>query len=335
MFTKSKHHRGFTLIELLITLTIFAVVAIISVTALVNGLRASKKIQSQVSLYSEAQALMDIMARDIERNTVDYEAYYARNVLGETGWETANYGAYAMTFFDPREGGWITSPYVGVDDWYGANCSSGGTYPADCEEAEYNEYDMEMGTHPFPLIDDFSGYASDDPTTMNAFCEGSTRYGDTACADLENAFTEDLILVNSAGDHRIVYRWDFSDGSSTDYSIYRVALDGTDTDGDGLVDTWLCSSNYACTGTVPDEDDFVAISPLTVSIANFDVLVAPFEDPYRGFGEEEIQVQPQVTLVMRIDVSDAFSQGLLGEVPSITLQRTVSTGVYTKITSFE
>ena len=75
MFTKARNRRGFTLIELLITLTIFGVVAIISVTTLVNGLRSSKKIQVQVSLYSEAQALMDIMARDVEQNTIDYEAY--------------------------------------------------------------------------------------------------------------------------------------------------------------------------------------------------------------------------------------------------------------------
>lgn len=335
MFTKARQRRGFTLIELLITLTIFGVVAIISVTTLVNGLRSSKKIQAQVSLYSEAQALMDIMARDVEQNTIDYEAYYARNVLGETGWETAEYGAYAKTFFHPGEDGWDTSPYLGVDDWYGSNCSTGGTYPADCTAGVYSEYDVEFGTHPFPSIDDFSGYSSDDPTTMNAFCEGSTRYGDSACADFENAFQEELILVNSAGDHRIVYRWDTAEGSSTDYSIYRVALDGTDTDGDGLIDTWLCSSNYACMGTVPDENDFVAISPLSVSVSTFDVLVAPFEDPYRGFGEEDIQVQPHVIIVMKVAVSDEFSQGLLGEVPTITLQRTVSTGAYQKVISFE
>lgn len=327
--------RAFTLIELILTLSIFAVVAVISVTALINGMRSAKKIQAQVTLYSEAQGLMDLMARDIEQNTVDYEAYYARNVLGEAGWNTENYGDYAQTFYHPGTGGWDVSPYVSMYDWYGATCSSGGVYPTDCDTPIYSENDWGYGAHPFPQIDDFSGFSTDDPETMNAFCEGDTRYGDAACANFENAFTDELILVNTAGDHRIVYRWDFADGSTTDYSIYRMTLDGTDSDGDGIVDTWLCSSNYDCAGTAPGSTDFVSISPATVTIANFDVLVAPLEDPYRGFGEEDIQVQPQVTLVMRVDMSEDSSQGLLGEVPTITIQRTVSTGVYTKIPSFE
>lgn len=339
MFIKMANpRRAFTLIELMITLTIFAIVAVISVTTLVNGLRSAKKIQVQVFLYSEAQALLDMMARDIEVNALDYEAYYARNVLAESGWETSAYGDYAQTFYDPGDGGWSESPYVSMSAWYGSTCPSDSSlhYPEDCgdEVPDYDDLDVEMGAHPFPYIDDFSGY-TDDVTTMNAFCEASDRYGDTGCAEYANAFTDELILVNSAGDHRIVYRLDYAESSSSEYALYRVALDGTDTDGDGIVDTWLCSSNYTCSGTVPDSDDFVMVSPLTLNIARFDVLVAPFEDPYRGFGEEEIQVQPQVTLFMQIDLSTEYSQGLLGDTPSIRLQRTVSTGVYSKVVSYE
>jgi uncharacterized protein (TIGR02599 family) len=97
----SKKPAAFTLIETLISLAIFSVVSVITVTLLVNGMRSAKKIQAQVLLYSEAQALMDQVARDIERNTIDYETYYARDVLGELGWDTEHYGYYAASFYDP------------------------------------------------------------------------------------------------------------------------------------------------------------------------------------------------------------------------------------------
>lgn len=327
------------MVELLITLTIFSIVAIISMTVLINGLRSAKKIQAQVFLYSEAQAIMDMIAREIEQSTVDYEAYYARNVQGESGWDTENYGDYAKSFFSPGTGGWDESPYVGMAAWYGVTCPSDPTmaYPEDCpdEVPAYDDLDVEVGTHPFTNIDDFTGFSSDDPETMNAFCEGSSRYGDADCADFGHAFTNELILINANGDHRVIYYLDYAKDSSTEYALYRLALDGTDSDGNGVVDTWLCASSYECAGDVPRDRDFIEISPEALNISHFDVLIAPYEDPYRAFGEADVQVQPQVTLSLRFTLSTDYSWGLLGSTPAITLQRTVSTGVYGKVISHE
>src|SRR3989338_919710 len=120
-----KKLRAFTIVELLITLTIFAVVAILSVSALVNSMASARKIQAQVFLYSEAEAIMDQLTREIEQNTIDYEAYYARNVQGETGWETQNYGFYGQSFYDPGSGGWDEGPSSSLADYWGVLCSDG------------------------------------------------------------------------------------------------------------------------------------------------------------------------------------------------------------------
>ena len=77
------------------------------------------------------------------------------------------------------------------------------------------------------------------------------------------------------------------------------------------------------------------ITPTAISVANFYLYVTPNEDPYRAFYESGAQIQPQVTLVLTVTLSEDYSDGLLGEVPTITLQRTVSTGVYGEVVSYE
>ena len=323
----SRSVRAFTLVELLITLTIFATVSVISVTLLVNGLRSAKKIQAQVLLYSEAQSLMDQIARDVERSTVDYEAYFARNVLGETGWDTLEYGAYAQSFFDPGSDGFYGGPYPDSifyeDELYGTLCSgSSGEYPEDCpgEDPMVATQDVDDGLHPFSGYFDLTG-KSEDPGVMNAFCRGADGEGDIACDSGTVGFTNELILVNAAGDERTVYALELLDGSTTEYGLSRVRLLGSDTDTDGIENKW-------------GVNDSSALSPLTIQVLSFDVLVTPTEDPYRAFGEADAQIQPQVMIVMTLSLSSEFSSGLLGEVPTITLQRSISTGVYSKVESY-
>lgn len=356
MFTKLRHSRAFTLVEVLITLTIFAMVAMVAVSLLVNGLRSAKRIQAQIYLYTEAQALMDQIARDVSDNTVDYELYFSRTVLGETGFDTPNYGYYGQSFFNPGTGGQLVGPYADVDDYYGANCPSDTSllYPDDCSDEipDYDELDLETGTHPFEGIDDFTGY-TDDPVYMNAFCEGTSAdpdHGSIDCTEVGVPFTDELFLVNGAGDTRIMYIMELLEGSSSEYGLSRLVMSGTDSNNDGVEDSWACTTNYDCNGVgtvgddgigeaglaVPEEADFMPLSPIDISILSFNVLISPSEDPYRGFGEEDAQLQPQVTIIMEVSLSDEFGSSLLGDiVPSILIQRTMSTGVYSKVVSYE
>lgn len=331
--------KGFTLVELLITLTIFAVVAVLCVNALVNSMKAARKIQAQVYLYSEAQALMDQIARTVESSAIDYETYYLRYGYSspETGWETDNYGYYGQAFYNPGDDGWYGGPYgSSIGDIYGAECPSGaGAYPEDCstETPVYDDLDLDTGAHPYT---DILSPFTDDPTYMNAFCE--TTSSSTNCDDLENGAVEELILVNSAGDLRTIFLRETSETVSTEYSLSIMELAATDTNNDGIEDLWECTGTFSCSldsGATPEESDFMPISPDTLNIESFQIFVVPMEDPYRGFAEEEMQVQPHVTIVMTVSLSENYSGNLLGEVPSLTIQRTISTGVYGEVESYE
>ncbi|QQR54821.1 prepilin-type N-terminal cleavage/methylation domain-containing protein [Candidatus Peregrinibacteria bacterium] len=341
MFIKRSAFRAFTLVEVLITLTLFAVIAVVTLTLLVNGLRSARKIQAQVYLYTEAQALMDKIARDLEHSTLDYELYYSREVAGDAGWDSPEYGAYAQSFFHPGTGGQLAGPYSGVPSYYGANCADGGLHPEDCpgEIPIYAEGDEDTGVHPFPGIEAF-GYSAD-PVAMNAFCRGNNGLGALFCRGLGIPFTEELFLVNNTGDERILYVRELLEGSTTEYGLSRLVMRGTDSDNNGLEDTWTCAENYVCEDlgvngqAVPDADDFAPLTSSNLSVLNFSVLAAPSEDPYRAFAEEDAQVQPQVTVTLEVALSEAYSSGILGEVPSILIQRTFSTGVYSKVVSYE
>lgn len=335
--------RAFTLVEILITMTIFSMVAILIVDMLVNSLRSEKKIQAQAFLFAEGELIMDQLTREIEQNTIDYEAYYLRNVQGETGWETQNYGYYGQSFYDPGSDGWYGGPYSSLADYYGVNCSAGGVYPDDCptETPDYADLDLNTGTHPFTGIG--SPY-TDDATTMNAFCENQSA----DCNALEYAVTDELILINGAGDQRTIFVKELFDSSSSEFRLSGVKLTGSDSDADGLVDAWVCAGDYTCTGTdsTPDAGDlidtdpstatdFMPFTPGTINILDFLVFITPMEDPYRAFAEVEVQVQPQVTLLLTITLSEDYGINFLGDTPTVTLKRSSSTNVYGEVVSYE
>jgi hypothetical protein len=83
------------------------------------------------------------------------------------------------------------------------------------------------------------------------------------------------------------------------------------------------------------QHDFVALSPSEINVVSFHVILSPYENPYNAYGELDEQIQPQITLVMKVTLSSDYSQGLLGDVPAVFIQRTISTGVYSKVASYE
>ncbi len=349
MFTRKK---AFTLVEMTISVTLFAVVASVSMVVTSNILKSTKKIQAQIFLYTEAQALMDQLDQAVNRNTIDYEAYFARNVghqgSVDTGWATPNYGDYQQTFMDPGTAG-IPDTADGNDgvystiDGYGAACSSPTTdeYPTDCPDQIplTASLDIDTGEHPYPDKNGTSDGSSG--TSSNAMCE----YPDT-CSGIGFYDSNELILINGSGDRRTIFVKELY--STDNYGISKVEMDGTDSDNDGAVDDWVCASAYEdCTGpgnvpnvddltvTTGDSDDFEFISPSLINITNFYVYIAPIEDPYRAFAEDSlsVQIQPQVTIVFTATLSSDYGT-FLGTTPTITLQRTISTGVYSKINSY-
>lgn len=336
MFTENK---AFTLIEIIITLTLFSVVALAITTVMANTLRTTKKLRAQVFLYTETEALLNQLASAIQNNTIDYEAYYARNVgkqgTKEIGWATPDYGAYQQTFMDPGTQGIPSSTdgvYKNVDGYGSACTSAGGTYPDDCPTAiPYTDsLDLDTGAHPFPDIDSIYSAYSDDDTYSNAVCENSS-----SCGDITNYPLNELILINGGGDERTIFEKELYSGS--DYGIAKVAMAGTDTDNDGAVDLWKCDSDYTCTYSDggPDSTEFKFITPSLLNVTDIYFYIVPIEDPYRAFAEssEKVQIQPQVTIVLTATLSSDYGS-FLGDTPTVTVQRTVSTGVYSKINSY-
>jgi len=352
----TSHKNAFTLIEVLITLVIFGVVSVIATYTLISTMRSAKKIQAEAYLYSEAQALMDKVSRDIEVSAVDYEAYYARSVQSENGFGTPDYGLYGQSFFHPGEYGWNEDdgPYSDkVNYLYGPTCPQEPTkpFPDECttDTQPYEDsVDNEVFTHPFEgvsIIDGDYADADDDHTFMNAFCEYTTE----SCNSLQFVFQDVLILVNGRGDERIVYARETTNGAGDSYRLSKAVLTGTDDNGDGLINAWECSPLYTCdtysgddgpdpadlTDGVSDDDNFMPITPKNINVEEFHVYVAPLEDPYRAAGEVVGQTQPQVTIVMKISLGSDYDYGLLGEMPAITIQRTISTGVYHELETYE
>lgn len=342
MYTK----KGFSIVETIIALTIFSMVAAASSIVMSNVLRSSRKINSQIFLYTETQALMDQLTKAVQRNTVDYEAYYARNVLSETSWNTENYGFYGQSFYNPGDDGGPdeAGPYdeLAYDvNGYGTYCEDEiSSYPADCPDDTpiSDSQDYDTGENPFDGID--GTYAAlSDPTYMNAFC----GTGDSTCAEMSESYVEELILINSDGSERIIFVRE--KGSDDNYQIAQAVMYGSDSDYDGISDEWTCASEYSCTASGPNPSDltdgsdsssFMPISPTKLHIDEFYLYISPVEDPYRAFAEEDsgTQLQPQVTIIITATLSSDYGS-VVGDTPSITVQRTISAGVYSEVTSYE
>lgn len=338
--------RAFTLVETIITLTIFSIIAAAASLVLSNVLRSSKKINAQIFLYTETQAVMDQLTKAIQRNTVDYEAYYARNVLGESGWNTENYGFYGQAFYNPGSDGGNSndSPYDEIAypiDGYGSLCPDGiSDYPEHCptDTPLSDSLDYDTGANPFEGIDSTHAALSDS-SYMNAFC----GTGDSSCAEMSEAYSEELILINSGGSERTIYVRE--KGTDDNYRISQAIMYGSDSDYDGISDSWTCASDYSCTATGPDSADlengsdsssFMPITPSKLHIEEMYFYISPVEDPYRAFAEEDsaTQLQPQVTIIITATLSSDYGT-IVGNTPSITVQRTISAGVYSEVTSYE
>lgn len=205
--------------------------------------------------------------------------------------------------------------------------------------------DYDTGQNPYGG----SGYAADE---ANAFCP-STGTPNAMCSQNNTLYaTNELFLIDGTGTHRTYFVLE-NDALST------MELIGSDTDEDGLIDTWACAPEYTCTGaataigTLPDPADltdnvmddinFKRLTPLNFSIDQLTFLISPLEDPFKGFNEagnvfESVQQQPKVTIVLQAHYQLFDGNGdpipltavnqYIGEAASIQLQTTFSSEVY-------
>jgi hypothetical protein len=112
-----------------------------------------------------------------------------------------------------------------------------------------------------------------------------------------------------------------------------------------------CSANYDCPISLTDLESslvgttaatryvgFVPISPMRTVVKDLRFYVSPLEDPRKAFAEttttDAIQQQPHITIVMVLQPSASEMGSFGGEVPTITLQNTVSSRVYNEVKSY-
>ena len=293
-----------TYVELLITITLFSIVSAASVSLIGNNLRSIRKIQSQAFLYTEAAALMDMVAQATEGKTLDFEAYYDRrvhavqsegmlpvameNIRWQNGANSSAYGEYGRLFFD------------GI---------------------------TELGFNSDPA-------SPDDYDSANAVCLG---HDTLSCDSFAFHVQNELIMINAAGDERSVMRLRGRDIEG-EHDLVSMTLTATDSNDDAIPDLWKCRADFLdeCgENETPNLSEFVRVTPENLSVKDFYVFISPLEDPNRAFLEENSRIQPQVNIVMTVTLSENYGSGVLGEVPQITLQRGISTDIYELVPSYD
>ncbi|MBU1019180.1 prepilin-type N-terminal cleavage/methylation domain-containing protein, partial [Patescibacteria group bacterium] len=66
---KTKNKPAFSLVEIMIAMTIFAMLAVMTVQVFNNTSRMSRKIEIQEYVFTEAEAALSKILREVERST--------------------------------------------------------------------------------------------------------------------------------------------------------------------------------------------------------------------------------------------------------------------------
>lgn len=323
-----KRKKGFTLVELLIAVAVFAIFLTSVMTLVVDMYRSARRITLEEQLYQDLRAMLKQITIMVENNAIDYEEYY--RAAGDSDDYADSYGNYAKLFYD-----W------GSDDTPGVLCNDGIEYnPSNpCEVIDKTTLDTNVGRNPALAT-------VGDPDQANAFC-----------SDLDSAirpcppdsYQNELYLINARGNKKTFLA--LEPITKTDYPgiqenvLSILQMDGSDTTGNDITDTWNFSATFHIDGNPADDlrstkdetavfDNFVPISPLRTNITNLQFYVSPYEDPYKAFAEVEELVQPHVTIVITVEPSVSELRNYLGPVPQKTLQTTVYSRVRKDVKSY-
>ncbi len=237
---------GFTLPELLVAVGVFAVVIAIIASFYVQTFRVTRKVNSQSQIYEDARYIMQKIKQEIHASAIDYDEYYNQNVvIGNFG---QNFGKYYSSFYNP-----------GSDEKLGFYCNDKTTRndPA-CTQLK-KTVDKNTGENPFN-----GKFLSGNSGDENAFCgtvsydllqDPSAKKGD--CAAVPNI--SELYLISADGKKKTILareRINFSATETPAYALSILRLDGIDTGGDGLVDSFACADGFQCRGKTYDVKGF-------------------------------------------------------------------------------
>lgn len=313
--------RAVSLPETIIAITLFSIIAGISIQFLDQLGKGQKKTEMQEYVAEEAWRVLEELGGAIKTSVVDYEEYYSREVyqplysmptpytFGE------NYGAYHATFFHPSSG-----------------------------------YDT--GAHPY-------GGSGFDPEEANAFCP-TAGLGDPNCAtDNDLHARDELFLINAEGTRRTYFVVENNTLSKVELVGSDTDQDSL-IDTWACAPEYTCTGAFSSTGTLPnpadltdgvaDDNNFVRLTPSNLFVENLTFFISPLEDPFKGFNEtaaafESVQQQPVVTVVLeaRYQLYDGNGDPIpvtavnqyMGPAAETQVQGTFSTGVFNVIPTYE
>lgn len=346
--------RGFTLVEVIVAASIFTFVSVIGVTIFVNVVRIQNRIMLENQIYEDGRFMMERIAREIRQNNIDYEEYYRKNCRDDaTGGGSCNeltygesFGCYAQQFYNP-----------GSDASLGAKCNDGTPATPTCI---INKNTLDINTGENPYTDNAS-----DPLEANAVCDESNRPNANASVECDSDSLheqEQLFLIDPAGTQKTFMALQKVSAGPDEYSVAMLRLNGADADADGINEGWVdtaggsynCAVGYDCSAFDPTDsvkhlenslDDetqafkgFVPLTPLRTNVTSLKFFVAPLEDPRKAFAETNpdwgILQQPHVTVVMTLQPSESELTDFSGELPTITLQSTISSRAYSEVKSY-
>lgn len=370
--------QGFTIMETLLAASIFTIIATIATTVFVRTIQAQTRTEILNAIYEDGRVIMEQLTNEIQNGAIDYEEYYNVNVVqsGTGAQYGINYGVYGSRFYNP---GWTfaVNPLLGArganPENLGVECSYPSlnpTPPAICELYYSDSKDLDTGQSPY-----VGKTPTSQPADANALCNNTTGVCATqinTSQDGSQITSDELYLIseNAEGTHKTIFTQmllNSNNATSTktsrdcglltetnlDCGIGKLKMAGTDTDNNGIVDTFKCMDNYNCglvsaeagTGAIVNDHltefnfvspkGFVPITPFRTSIKSIQFTISPPEDPYKAFDEDDMQVHPYVTILMEIEPSFAERNRYRAYgIGTLKLQRTVTAGITRNVNSY-
>lgn len=352
---------GVTLVEVLVAISIFAVVAVIAINIMINVAKIEKRSAIETAIYEDLRFTMQRLTNEIQNGAIDYEEYYSVYVAQASKspvFYGINYGVYGSRFYDP--GKRLDKTATSNPSDLGQECS----YPkvGKCEVVYTLSTDINVGQNPF----------FGDVTGSNAFCDnenglcsgesveelylidkigtkktiiGRKKTTDAINTDYALAMVEmeglDLDQNGIIDTFRCMPQYHCYDEAELIAGAIKLPFKQLL----GKSTTEVVNEQKI---TLPRKEDlieyfdvtdvagseFVPLSPLRSSIKDLKFIISPLEDPYKAFAEKESRMQPSVTIILQIGLSEAAAKDYPGEFEDITVQATVKAGVLNRIDSY-
>ena len=76
--------KGFTVLEVLITVSIFSILAIITVSAYLSSFKSEQRAKVENQVIQDARYILNTLSKEISTNYIDYEEYFNQCVIQGT-----------------------------------------------------------------------------------------------------------------------------------------------------------------------------------------------------------------------------------------------------------